>query len=100
MARRRRPETPPESEAPDTDPITPAERLDPRAVLMAPPDVQRDPEALLRWAAKHLPWSIRSEAEVSAARETRAALETWRDARREARRRGLSEPDLADYLPG
>jgi hypothetical protein len=101
MAKRRRQhEHEPAAVEVAAEPIRPEERLDPRVILLAPEDVQRDPEALLRWAATAHPTAVKSETEVLADRDARAARRALALARRDARRRGLPEPDPADYLPG
>jgi hypothetical protein len=99
MARLRRQE--PEGLAPEVahKPISPSERVDPRVVLVAPSEVQRDPEALLRYAAEHYPLAILSEAEVLARRETLARQRAWAEAKRDARKRGIPEPARSDFFP-
>jgi hypothetical protein len=54
------------------DPVSAHERLGPRVLLAAPPEVLSDEDALLRWAAATYPLAIRSEEEVLADRETMA----------------------------
>jgi hypothetical protein len=100
MARLRRPE-PAELAAVELDesPPTAAERVEPRGTLDAPSRVtQAGPEAVERWAIEHAPWTVLSDADALAARQTRERQAAYTRARMEARRAGLRMPDPADFF--
>jgi hypothetical protein len=90
----------PEPEAVEGEVIAAAERIDPRALLAAPDDVQRSPEALIAWAREHYPEAVRTDAEVRRERQHLDAIRRLQQARRTARRRGGPEPDPADFFTG
>jgi hypothetical protein len=98
--RRREPEQPAAVEH-AAEPIRPEERIDPGLVLAAPSEVQQGgPEAVLAWAERHRSGAVKSDADVIEERDGRAARRALALASRDARRRGLPEPDPADYVPG
>ncbi len=98
--RRREPAQPVAVEV-EHEPISAEERIDPRVILDAPSEVQQGgPAAVLASAEKHRPGAVKSDADVTEEREGRAARRALTLARRAARKRGLPEPDPADYLPG
>jgi len=100
MARRRQAE--PEQAAPvkvEHEPISAEERIDPRVILDAHSEVQQEgSEALLAWAERHRPTAVKTDADVLAEREGRAARRALTLARRDARKCRLPAPDAQSYL--
>lgn len=58
------------------------DRIDPRAVLVAPDEIQRDPDALYAWVSRHHPRAILSTAEVERNARRRRAVRERRTAAR------------------
>ena len=88
MARRRRHHHEPEPEATDSGaPIRPEDRLDPRAVLMAPPGL--DGAALLTWARETVPHLLVSEDVAQLRAQHRADLDGWHELTVEEKRAAI-----------
>jgi hypothetical protein len=98
--RRRRREPAPERAAvvEGAEPIRAEERVDLRVALVAPSEVVGDPEALLGWAERHHPEAVLTDNQVGAHRNALTRSARWQEACRYARRRGVPEPRLAEFM--
>jgi hypothetical protein len=78
--------------------------LDPRALLHVadrePIELRGDDAARLAWYREHHPDAVLPEIAIRLRADTAERCRRFQEARREARRRGLPEPALAEFFPG